>query len=137
MLRFYWPLLRATPGIALRAADGAFTGVAILIGGVAFFNRELARHWTNWDGFCPWWALLPFGLLLVYGIVRANYEHYKLLAGAAPGSGLHVETPTGVKIQAPDFKAGDSLSIGESVGKTTIRHSRPEKDKERERVDDD
>lgn len=32
---------------------------------------------TSWHAISPWWALLPVGLLFVYGLMKSNYEHFR------------------------------------------------------------
>lgn len=155
MLHFYWPLLRAIPRIVLKAAHGAVAILGLGLAVLAFFNRELAGRWSEWDGFSPWWAALPFGLLLAYGLLQANYNHHQELLAKASGlqreaselqaeaseerrrrerlettlGGLHVEqSPDQLTIDAPGFRPGDALAIGD----LTIRHERPEGERDDE-----
>ena len=41
----------------------------------AFFNQEIAKRLSEEaDGFSRWWTLAPMGVLLAYGLTKANYE---------------------------------------------------------------
>lgn len=77
MLRYLrelaWP-----PGPMLVSAWNRSVGlIGSLASLLALFNRELASRVLNWDGFSPWWALLPAGLFVTYALFRAAYEKHQ------------------------------------------------------------
>lgn len=77
MWRFYLGLLPRVPKLAFDSADLFLKGFAILVFVITLFNRPLAQSLTNWEGISPSWALVPVGLLFVYGLARANYERFR------------------------------------------------------------
>jgi len=30
----------------------------------------------SWHAISPWWSLVPVAMILIYGLMRSNYEHY-------------------------------------------------------------
>jgi len=46
---------------------------------VFLFNRSLAGKVISWQGFSPAFALIPFGLLVLYGLGQANYRRFQAL----------------------------------------------------------
>jgi Ca2+-binding RTX toxin-like protein len=78
--RFCGLLLRKAPTAAIAAADNVLLALAIGIAGLALFNRPLARAVSSWEGFSPWFAAVPFVLLFVYGLLKANYEAFVTIA---------------------------------------------------------
>lgn len=73
MLGYYWQLVREAPGIALRAAHGLFSLLTLAACVVVAFSRGAASALTAPSLF----ALIPVGLLFLYGLLRANYQHYQ------------------------------------------------------------
>lgn len=69
MLRFYWSLAKRTPGIIWESADkwDKLRGIAAACSagvGVSF-------DWISW-----WLALIPFALVLIYGLMKINYNDF-------------------------------------------------------------
>src|SRR5437867_3899899 len=83
MLAFYWALIRRIPGILFQATNNwlvTATIITFLIGVVISVNRIIGKRFmTSWQGISQWWALLPIGILLLYGIMKANYERVRQL----------------------------------------------------------
>ena len=80
-LRFYGQMLRDVPEAAWSAL-GWFGNLVLLVLGILFvLNRSLARLVSSWHGISPWWAVVPFGLLFLVGILRANYRRHTRLQG--------------------------------------------------------
>lgn len=75
-------LLRRAPVAAIRAASSALLAIGAVIVVIALFNRPLARHVSNWQGFSPWWAVAPFIVLFMYGLLKANYEEVVAIAAS-------------------------------------------------------
>ena len=77
MLGYYRGLLRRLPPLLWDSWHKVVTtigaGAVLLI----FFNRPLARSILGWDGMTPWFALLPFGALVLFGLLRANWEAFE------------------------------------------------------------
>jgi hypothetical protein len=84
MRGYYWALLRRVPGVLWQSWNKAITFLAALVAVLALVNREAARDVTNWHGFSPFWALAPFGLLVFYGLLRANYEAFDAIRQRVP-----------------------------------------------------
>lgn len=78
VLRFYGRLLRRTPVLLFVATDRVVTFVAVVLTLMVATNREWAG-WLEltWATISPTWALLPIGLVLLYGLLRANYEEHQ------------------------------------------------------------
>lgn len=76
MWKFYRAILQR-PGhvlwYALRTGNG-FVGVTITL--LMVFNRPLGEYVKGYQGFSPWWGLLPSALLLVHAIIAGAYERY-------------------------------------------------------------
>jgi hypothetical protein len=86
-LRFYWRLLLDTPRATWEAL-GWIGNVVLLVGGVLIlFNRKLANAVSAWHGFSPWWAIVPFGALVLVGLLRANYKRFADLHARIEASG--------------------------------------------------
>ncbi len=59
------------------STDRFLTVLAVIIFGLALFNKPLANRVGDWEGFSPWWCLIPVGLLLLYGLIAATYKDLK------------------------------------------------------------
>lgn len=71
MLRFYWRIVRRTPRLLLRALRDLDTGIGILA--LIFAAVGL----STWQDLLPWWAPYgAFGVILLYGFLRENYEEF-------------------------------------------------------------
>jgi hypothetical protein len=78
MLRFYWSTVRRLHVILWTATDRYVTGLGIGSAVLTFFSPELAQvSWISVPALSRWWALLPLGVLFLYGMLRANYEAFK------------------------------------------------------------
>ena len=54
---------------------------------VTLLSSQLAtRLQTEWKGLSKWWALAPIGLLLVYRLLRANYDHFEQVTKSFDGA---------------------------------------------------
>ena len=83
VLRHHLGLVWRTPFILYEASKGwtAFTTVLFFY---LLFNKKIAAWGYGVIGtVSPWWALVPVGLLFLYGLMQANYEKYQqAVAGA-------------------------------------------------------
>lgn len=80
MLRFYGSLSLRAIILLFNETDRVLTAVTVLAFLVAFFNREAGKAVTTaWEGFDPWWAVAPVAFLVVYGLMKANYERFTML----------------------------------------------------------
>src|SRR5215208_5363152 len=71
MWRFYWRLVKRTPLLLWRA----LTGMDKVTGALALaFGAVGLSTWQQW---LPWWSpFVAFGVILLYGFLRENYEEY-------------------------------------------------------------
>ncbi len=68
-------------------AGGWFGTLTLFVLGVLFLaNRPLADAASDWHGFSAWWAVIPFALLVLLALMRANYEEFKTLHHALNAS---------------------------------------------------
>lgn len=75
--RFYGRLLRQTPQ-AIWEAGGHFQTLVLLVLAVLFLaNRHLAESVSSWEGISPLWAIVPFAVLILLGLLRANHNEFK------------------------------------------------------------
>ena len=75
--RFYGRLLTKTPE-AIWDAGGHFGTLALFALGILFLvNRHLAKSVSAWEGISPLWAIVPFGALILLGLLRANHAEFK------------------------------------------------------------
>ena len=76
MISFYMDLLKQLPSIIWKG----FSDVKGLVATAAFillmFNRPLARRVANWEGISMKWAIVPIGTLILFSILKWNYEKY-------------------------------------------------------------
>jgi hypothetical protein len=77
--RFYAGLLRDLPGAAWEALGSLGTLLLLVAGVLSLLNRKLAEAVSSWHGFSPFLAIMPFGLLVLAGLLRANYNRFKAL----------------------------------------------------------
>jgi hypothetical protein len=71
VLRFYWRIVRRTPHLLLRALRDLDTGIGMLA--LIFAAVGL----STWRDLLPWWApYAAFGVILLYGFLRENYEEF-------------------------------------------------------------
>ncbi len=77
MWRFYWVLVCGIPKALYNVADLTLSASAVVAFFLTLLNRRLGERLVmSWHAISPWWALLPMGLLFIYGLMRSNYEHY-------------------------------------------------------------
>ena len=61
-------------------ALGWFGNIVFIALAVLFLvNRPLASAVSSWHGISPWWAVVPFAVLIVIGLAAANYRRYAAL----------------------------------------------------------
>jgi len=77
MRRFYLSVLRSAVKEFWTATDEVLTAAAIL----AFFAILVSRQYGEkivraWNGISPWWSAIPIALLVIYRLLRANYEKF-------------------------------------------------------------
>jgi hypothetical protein len=75
--RYWGGIVRLTPGLLITGAVSPVAAIIMLVTLLLLlFNRPLARSIMNWDGISSWWALVPIGLLFLYGIMRAIHARH-------------------------------------------------------------
>jgi hypothetical protein len=77
MRKFYLSVLRSAVKEFWTATDEWLTAVAVL----TFFAILISRKYgeklvTAWNGISPWWSAIPIALLVIYRLLRANYEKF-------------------------------------------------------------
>jgi hypothetical protein len=79
VLRFYWKLLLRGPVLLWEASKGwvTFTGIAAFY--LALSPRLAKVGLSLFGSISPLWALLPVGLLFLYGLLKANYEQFQVV----------------------------------------------------------
>jgi hypothetical protein len=80
MWKFYKAVFRTAIREFWTATDDVLTGVAVLSFLAILLSRKYGEHLvTAWNGVSPWWSLVPIGLLVMYRLLRANYEQFEVL----------------------------------------------------------
>jgi hypothetical protein len=75
MWEFYRSVFRSAVKEFWTATDNVLGGAAVLSFLLVVFNRKYGEHIVNaWNGISPWWSIIPIGLLVIYRLLRANYE---------------------------------------------------------------
>lgn len=126
LLGFYFRVLRRVPGVFMGVA-GVVGSLALILAAVVlvvFSDKKLAMSVLSFQGFSPYWAIIPIGLLLTYGLANANYEEAKRLGATnriadptAPTQviakrGSHVTVITTNVIRPPDPPGSGSPRAG-------------------------
>lgn len=81
MHRFYAKLVP----VALLSIWSGYSLFLTALGAVAFLllffpiSREWGERMMNWQDISPWWAVVPIGLLCLWGMLKANYVAYREL----------------------------------------------------------
>jgi len=77
MWRFYWVLVRGIPKALFNAVDLILSVSAVVLFLAAIFNRRLGERLVmSYHAVSPWWSLVPVGAILIYGMMRSNYENF-------------------------------------------------------------
>jgi hypothetical protein len=77
MWQFYRSVVRSAFKEFWTATDQVLTAIAVLTFFGVLANRKYAEKLvTAWNGISPWWSVIPIALLVVYRLLRANYEKY-------------------------------------------------------------
>jgi hypothetical protein len=77
MRRFCWALICGIPKALWNAVDLTLSVAAAVVFLVMLFNRRLGeRLLMSWHAISPWWSLVPIAMIVIYGLMRSNYEHY-------------------------------------------------------------
>lgn len=77
MWRFYWVLICGIPKALWNAVDLTVSVSAAVVFLLMLFNRRLGeRLLMSWHAISPWWSLVPVAMIVIYGLMRSNYEHY-------------------------------------------------------------
>jgi hypothetical protein len=74
MWHFYWRLIKRTPVLLWHALTGLdkITGALVLALGAVGVSA--------WQQLLPWWSpFVAFGVILLYGFLRENYEEYRAI----------------------------------------------------------
>jgi hypothetical protein len=77
-LSFYWALVRRVPGLFLDAWN-IYSAIAGFLTVLLVFNQPLAQKFLQVQGISPWFGLVPLSGLVLFLIVRANYDVYSTL----------------------------------------------------------
>jgi hypothetical protein len=77
MWKFYKALIRPAAKEFWTATDEVLTAIAILLFILLLLNRKLGEHaMTAWNGISAWWSAIPVGVIVLYRLLRANYEQF-------------------------------------------------------------
>jgi hypothetical protein len=123
MARYYWRLLRLAPGLAAKAGNGALGWIGVVVIVLFLVNRELGKAVASWDGVSPWWALAPFGTLLLFGLLRANHQEFAALEKTANTASQELTAIRSVasdeaeKVKKQREIAVASLARGRTIGR--------------------
>jgi|SRR5208282_1776645 len=80
MAKFYLRILWSACTEFWGATDKTIAASTVVLFLIGLFNQKLVeRIMTTWNGVSPWWSLVPIGLLVVYRLLRANYEKFVVL----------------------------------------------------------
>jgi hypothetical protein len=101
MLRYYWALARRLPSIFRTMVEGWAFWVAMVLVVLGFLSPELAMAAQTELG-SRWWALVPVGVLILWGILKANYEQFQRVEKLANERGgtsgaEYINAPPGMK----------------------------------------
>jgi hypothetical protein len=80
MWRFYKHVIVSAFTEAWNATDKIIAKTAVFLFIVGLINREAVR-WltTTWDGVSRWWSIAPIVALVLYRLLRKNYERFSTL----------------------------------------------------------
>lgn len=130
MLRFYWQLVKRTPALlwhSLKGLDKVTGALTLLFGAVGF------GAWQ--DALPAWTPFAAFGVVLLYGFLRANYEDYLAIEHerntlkerqetrekrAVIGAGLQGLYAQGVKLRAEIVNSTDETPADECNERLTV-----------------
>src|SRR5438552_2616380 len=77
MWKFYRAVIRSAVKEFWTATDDVLTGIAILSFLAILFSRTWGTYLlTTWNGISAWWSVIPIALLVLYRLLRANYEQF-------------------------------------------------------------
>jgi len=77
MWRFYWALICGIPKALWNAVDLTLSVSAAVVFLLMLFNRQLGERLVmSWHAISPWWSLVPIAMIVIYGLMRSNYERY-------------------------------------------------------------
>jgi hypothetical protein len=80
MWKFYKRVIGSAFTEVWNATDKTLASVAVALFLVGLFNREaVKRLTTTWDGVSRWWGIVPIGVLVLYRLLRDNYEKFSSL----------------------------------------------------------
>ncbi|HEV8131275.1 MAG TPA: hypothetical protein VGQ81_08475 [Acidobacteriota bacterium] len=123
MWKFYRALIRPAAKEFWTATDEVLTGIAILFFIILLLNRKLGEHvMTAWNGISAWWSAIPIALIVLYRLLRANYEQFAAMKQerddaradlATSTKGLPVNRP---KIAIDSYKENPTDGYGVTVG---------------------
>ncbi len=75
--RYYADLLRQIEPL-LKDAKGLVASAASVVTSAATATNQLwlKKIAVDWQGVSPWWSALPIGLLVIWGLLWANFKKY-------------------------------------------------------------
>lgn len=81
MGQYYWALVSKVPGLLVSSTERLNTAVAFVGFVLLLTHREYLSEAAlkSWAAFSSWWAAVPIGLLLLWGLLKANYQTYVAL----------------------------------------------------------
>jgi len=72
-------------------------GVGLFVMALFFWNRELARKLSGFDGISPWWCLIPLAWILVSTLLRAAHRRYEDAVTARDAALVRIEPPDDIR----------------------------------------
>jgi hypothetical protein len=109
--------LLAVPQAAWDALGWLGNLFLVVLGLLFLFNRKLAETVSNWHGFSPWWAVVPFGALVLIGLLQANYKRYRRLWEQIASRSPESVTQSAVELGSASFDQSHlRLTVAQNVG---------------------
>lgn len=80
MLRFYLRMFPEFKDIFRGTVEAWLFWIwTLLVPAIVFFNPELGDLMDEWTAISRWWALLPIGPSVAYGLLRVNYKRFQAI----------------------------------------------------------
>jgi hypothetical protein len=95
--KFYRSIVRSAVREFWTATDEVLTAIAIISFLIILVNRKFGEYLvTAWNGISPWWSTIPVALLVLYRLLRANYEQFAKMKKERDDTVAKLEAKTGI-----------------------------------------